>query len=153
MGEIARFSVSLEQELLDEFDELCRKRGYANRSEALRHCIRRELKEEALSNPRGRCAGVLTLIYDHHESDLPRRLTAMQHETHSLVLSTLHVHLDLHHCLEIMTLKGEGKAVRELADRLRSTRGILQSALSLTSLEKMDEDNLREDQHEHNHDI
>ena len=139
MGDIARFGVSLEQELLDDFDELCRKRGCANRSEALRHCIRRELKEEALANPQGRCAGVLTLIYDHHDSDLPRRLTSMQHEAHSLVLSTLHVHLDSHHCLEIMTLKGMGGEVRPLADRLRSAKGVLQSALALTTLENMDD--------------
>ncbi len=97
------------------------------------------MKEEALANPQGRCAGVLTLIYDHHDSDLPRRLTSMQHEAHSLVLSTLHVHLDSHHCLEIMTLKGMGGEVRPLADRLRSAKGVLQSALSLTTLENMDD--------------
>ena len=80
----------------------------------------------------------------------PRRLTSMQHEAHSLVLSTLHVHLDLHHCLEIMTLKGMGEEVRALADRLRSSRGVLQSALSLTTLEHMD-DSAPASLHGHHH--
>lgn len=151
MGDLTRFGVSLEQELLDDFDALCRRRGYANRSEALRHCIRRELKEEALEHPQSGCAGVLTLVYDHHDSDLPRRLTSMQHDAHHLVLSTLHVHLDQHHCLEIITLKGSGEEVRALADRLSSARGVLQSALSLTALTHGEESlpaSCHEDHHE-----
>lgn len=136
MSELVRFGVSLERDLLTAFDEFSRKRGYANRSEALRHCIRRELAEEDASNPDMPVAGVLTLVYDHHESDLPRRLTAIQHESHDSVLATLHVHLDPHHCLEVMTLRGASARVRELADRLKSARGVLQGALSLTSMEK-----------------
>lgn len=69
----------------------------------------------------------------------------------ALVLSTLHVHLDLHHCLEIMTLKGMGEDVRALADKLRSAKGILQSALSLTSLERMDESDASHNHHHAHH--
>lgn len=139
MSELARFGVSLEQDLLAAFDELSRRRGYANRSEALRHLLRRELDEDALSAPDAPVAGVLTLVYDHQESDLPRRLTAMQHEAHDAVLATLHVHLDRHHCLEVMTLRGKGTTVRDLADRLRAARGVLQGTLSLTALNGADE--------------
>jgi CopG family nickel-responsive transcriptional regulator len=132
VGELARFGVSLEKDLLAAFDGLCRKRGYANRSEALRHCIRRELAEENAADPSLPAAGVLTVVYDHHGSDLSRRLTAMQHEAHESVTATLHVHLDPHHCLEVIALRGKGGVVRDLADRLRSARGILQSSLSLS---------------------
>ena len=134
MGELARFGVSLENDLLAAFDKLCRKRGYANRSEALRHCIRRELAEENAADPLAPAAGVLTLVYNHHESDLPRRLTAIQHEAHEIVTATMHVHLDHHHCLEVMAIRGQGGEVRTLADRLRSARGVLQSSLSLAPM-------------------
>ena len=138
MSELVRFGVSLENDLLAAFDELSRRRGYANRSEALRHCIRRELADDLTADPDTPVAGVLTLVYDHMESDLPRRLTAMQHEAHHAVLATLHVHLDLHHCLEVMTLRGSAAQVRELADRLRAARGVLQGSLSLTPMEPGD---------------
>jgi len=135
MSELVRFGVSLEKELLEAFDGLCRRRGYANRSEALRHVLRRELDEEAISDPAGPVAGVLTLVYDHHESDLPRRLTALQHESHEAVQVCLHIHLDHSRCLEVMALRGQGGPVRELADRLRACRGILRGSLSLMALE------------------
>lgn len=146
MSELVRFGVSLEQDLLAAFDELSRRRGYANRSEALRHCIRRELADDLTANPEAGVAGVLTLVYDHMESDLPRRLTAMQHEAHDAVLATLHVHLDRHHCLEVMILRGTAAQVHELADRLRSARGVLQGALSLTPLQRGE---LPHDHHQH----
>lgn len=145
MSELVRFGVSLEQDLLAAFDDLSRRRGYANRSEALRHCIRRELADDITADPAAPVAGVLTLVYDHMESDLPRRLTAMQHESHDAVLATLHVHLDLHHCLEVMTLRGTGAQVRDLADRLGSARGVLQGTLSLTPMER------HEGPHDHHH--
>lgn len=148
MSELVRFGVSLEQDLLTAFDELSRRRGYANRSEALRRCIRRELADEYAADPDAGVAGVLTLVYDHMESDLPRRLTAMQHEAHGAVLATLHVHLDLHHCLEVMILRGACARVHELADRLRAARGVLQGTLSLTPVRHNDAPH---DHHHHHH--
>lgn len=135
MSELVRFGVSLERELLAAFDEYSTRKGFANRSEALRHCMRRELSEEIVSDPHAPAAGVLTLVYDHHDNDLPSRLTAIQHNAHGMVLATMHVHLDEHQCLETMALRGPAAAVTELADRLRSLRGVLQSSCSLTAIE------------------
>jgi len=135
MSELVRFGVSLENDLLAAFDMLSRRKGFANRSEALRHCIRRELAEEVISDPEAPVAGVLTLVYDHHDNDLPARLTSLQHEAHGLVLATMHVHLDEHHCLETMALRGPCAVVTSLANRLRSSRGVLQSSCSLTTVE------------------
>ena len=86
MSELVRFGVSLERELLTAFDRHSERKGFANRSEALRHCIRRELSEEIVSDPEAPVAGVLTLVYDHHDNDLPGRLTSLQHELgHTIV--------------------------------------------------------------------
>lgn len=135
MSQLARFGVSLEQELLDAFDAWSQRKGYANRSEALRHLIRKVLHEEQMEDPDAQVAGVLSLIYDHHEKDLPRRLTAMQHDAHEAVLASLHVHLDLHNCLEIMALRGKSSQVRGLADRLESAKGVSQGHLCLASVD------------------
>ncbi len=134
MSELVRFGVSLEQDLLDAFDDLCRRRG-TKRSEAIRHCIRRELAEDTLSDPEAPVAGVLALMFDHHDSDLPGRLTSIQHEAHDMVVATMHVHLDEHRCLESLALRGTAGAVADLADKLRSSRGVLQSSCSLTTIE------------------
>lgn len=134
MSELVRFGVSLEQDLLDAFDQLSQRRGYSSRSEALRRCLRKELDEADLALPDGLAAGALVLVYNHHDSDLPRSLTAMQHEAHDLVLATMHVHLDQEFCLEVLTLRGPVGQVQKLAERLISTRGVLKGNLSLSAI-------------------
>ncbi len=133
MSELARFSVSLENDLLAAFDDLCARRSFANRSEALRHLIHAELDRARCDDPDAAVAGVLSLLFDHHDTDLQKRLTSLQHDAGENVLATLHIHLDHDRCLEIMTLKGQSKAVRLLAEKLSASKGILQSQLSLTA--------------------
>ena len=79
-------------------------------------------------------AGVLSLIYDHHVRDLSRKLTERQHDAHGLIVTTLHVHLDHHNCLEILVLKGKAGELRELADQLRSIRGVTHGTFSITAI-------------------
>lgn len=136
MGQIVRFGVSLDAELLTHFDALCIRRGYSNRSEAIRDLIRKALVEENWEQDGEECAGTLSLVYDHHGSDIARRLTALQHDEHDSIIATLHVHLDHDNCLEVLILKGEPPRVRSLADRLCAMRGVKHGAFSLTSTGK-----------------
>ena len=132
MGNLARFGVSLSEDLLQPFDALCKQRNYANRSEAIRDLIRKALIEESWKNDS--CgAGTLTLVYDHHKNDLARRLTAIQHDAHDLIITTLHVHLDHYNCLEVLILKGEPKRIQTLADRLISCRGVKHGSFTRTT--------------------
>jgi len=123
MSCLARFGVSIDEELLDAFDVLCQRRGYATRSEAIRDLIRKELTEDQWGE-KGVCGGTLTLVYDHHKHDLARRLMAIQHDCHSLIVATMHVHLDHANCMECLALKGETESVRQLAERLITCRGV-----------------------------
>lgn len=148
MSDITRFGVSIESALVEAFDALSRKKGFANRSDALRQCMRNALQEDANTNPKAQVSGVLSVIYDHHNSDLSKKLTGMQHEVHEIVMTSLHVHLDLHHCLEVMILKGQNKKVQELADKLSSTRGVLKANLAITSIDTLANSCHN---HEHNH--
>lgn len=137
MSDITRFGVSIESPLVEAFDAWSKKKGFANRSDALRQCMRNALQEDAVSDPHAHVSGVLSIIYDHHNSDLSKKLTSMQHEVHEVVKTNLHVHLDLHHCLEVMILNGKNAVVQELADKLASTRGILKANLAITSIDTL----------------
>ena len=125
MGETIRFGVSLDSDLLERFDELCTERDYSNRSEAIRDLIRGALVENEWENAEGASAATLTLIYDHHKSDLAKKLMSIQHDAHHLIITTLHVHLDHDNCLEVLVLKGPGAEIQALAQRLISTKGVV----------------------------
>jgi len=105
MTDLVRTGLSLEQELLDRFDEAIAKRGYENRSEAVRDLIREHLVSDEIDQNRV-VAGSLTFIYDHHRPNLTERLVEIQHDAHTQVLAATHVHLDHHNCLEVIIMKG-----------------------------------------------
>ncbi len=133
MGKTIRFGVSLDTELLEPFDALCTRCGYNNRSEAIRDLIRKSLVENAWNTAQGEEAGTLTLVYDHHKSDVAKKLMHMQHDDHDCVIATLHVHLDHHNCLEVLVLQGATERIRNLAHKLISTKGVKHGAFSLTT--------------------
>lgn len=133
MGQTIRFGVSLDSDLLERFDALCDERGYETRSEAIRDLIRNSLVQEEWEDSGGTCAATLTLVYDHHKSDLAQKITHAQHDAHHLIVTTLHVHLDHHNCLEVLVLKGPGAEIHGLAQRLIATKGVMFGKLSLAT--------------------
>jgi CopG family nickel-responsive transcriptional regulator len=132
MSELVRFGVSLEKTLLERFDVLNREKKYTNRSEALRDLIRRELVQKEWREG-GEVAGAITLIYDHHTRDLMAKVTDIQHDFQQLIISTQHIHLDHHHCLEIIAARGKAEEVQKLADALMSIKGVHHGTLSMSS--------------------
>ena len=133
MGKTIRFGVSLDSDLLDKFDSLCEDQSYQTRSEAIRDLIRNTLVKKEWEDTDREIAGTLTMVYDHHQSQLAQRLTELQHEAHEVILSSLHVHLDHSNCLEVLVLKGSGDVVRRLGQKLISTKGVKHGKLSLTT--------------------
>jgi CopG family transcriptional regulator, nickel-responsive regulator len=132
MSELVRFGVSLERPLLERFDELIRERQYTNRSEALRDMIRSELVQRAWREGRD-VAGAITLIYDHHKRDVLSKVTDIQHGFQQVIISTQHIHLDHHNCLEIVAARGKAEDVQRLADALKSIKGVRHGTLSMSS--------------------
>ena len=135
MSKLVRFGVSLEKKLLDHFDALIVKRGYASRSEALRDLIRQTLVEKEWAEGE-EVAGAITLVYDHHRKDLLGRITDIQHDYHHLIISTQHIHLDHDHCLEIIAVRGRARDAARLADSLRSIKGVKHGTVSMSSTGK-----------------
>ncbi|CAH1041574.1 nickel-responsive transcriptional regulator NikR [Halomonas sp. TD01] len=120
-----RVTVTLDEELLSEVDELMHARGYQNRSEAIRDLTRsglKQAKEEVA--PEAPCMGALVYVYDHAARDLSKRLTRHSHDHHDLTLSTLHVHINHDSCLEVALLKGQGSALKQFSDEVTSSRSV-----------------------------
>ena len=133
MGEVTRFGVSLDERLLRQFDRLIVRKGYANRSEALRDLIRESLVRDQWELGTEEAVGTITLVYDHDTRDLADKLTDLQHAHYESIVSTLHVHLDPHHCLEVLVLRGTARTLKEIADRLIGTRGVKHGTFSATT--------------------
>jgi len=135
MWEITRFSISLEDDLLQQFDRYCEQQKFATRSEAVRQMIRDTLTAEAWEADTSEVAGTLTLVYDHHRSQLSNRMTKLQHDHTDLVVSTLHTHLSHDLCLEVIVLKGSAGKLRDIAAQLRGMKGIYKGELVMASAE------------------
>ncbi|MBZ5581917.1 MAG: nickel-responsive transcriptional regulator NikR [Acidobacteriia bacterium] len=133
MGELSRIGVAIDAELLAKFDRLIEGRGYTNRSEAFRDLVRDALVEKTWESPESRVVGTVTLVYDHHVRMLNEKLTDIQHEFHRSILSTLHVHLDHDHCLEVLVVRGKSAEVRRVADALISAKGVKHGRLTITT--------------------
>ena len=114
----------IDDRLLKQFDDLISRKGYGNRSEAIRDLIRNALVEDQWSREEEEIVGTVTLVYNHHTRDLADKLTERQHHHHGSIISALHVHLDNHHCLEVVVVKGKARDVKRLADELIGTKGV-----------------------------
>ena len=135
MSEIVRFSVSLEDDLLAQFDRYCQQQHFATRSEAVRQLLRDTLTERAWETNSSDAAGTLTLVYDHHRAQLREHLTRLQHDQTELVVATLHAHLTHDLCLEVIVLRGPAVALLEIAAQLRGLKGIYKGELVMASAE------------------
>ncbi len=134
MSELARFSVAMDESLLRRFDDLVERRGTAtNRSEAVRDLVRDALVESEWEDSVEEIVGTVTMVFDHHASDLSEKLDALQHAHFDRIISTMHVHLDAHNCLEVLVVRGTSTQVRTIADGLLGTKGVKHGKLVLTT--------------------
>ncbi len=135
MSGLIRFGISLERELSKKFDAHLSRKAYANRSEAIRDLIRRDLVEQEWQDG-SEIVGAITLIYDHHKRELPARLTNIQHDFQEIIISSQHIHLDHHNCMEIVAVKGNPQKAKTLADKLQSVKGVKHGTLSMSTTGK-----------------
>ncbi|MEW5979263.1 MAG: nickel-responsive transcriptional regulator NikR [Acidobacteriota bacterium] len=133
MTQLKRFGVSMEEGLLDRFDSLCARKGYASRSEAIRDMVRDVLIDEELQRGDTETVGTLTLVYDHHQRELEEKMTNYQHRFLHAIVSSMHVHLDAHLCLEVLVLRGKTKEIQKIADGLIAAKGVKHGKLVITS--------------------
>jgi CopG family nickel-responsive transcriptional regulator len=129
---LKRFSISLEEDLLEDFDEFIKQRSYENRSEAIRDLIRSSFIKDEWQGDND-VMGVITLVYDHHQPNLQEKVTELQHAYHHQIVSTTHVHMDHHNCLEVIIIRGKAAELKDMANRLSSLRGVRDGKLAMSS--------------------
>ena len=135
MSDLTRFSVSVPNNLLQQFDKHVEENHYATRSKAIADLIANTLVKDKWSD-NSDVAGAVVLVYDHHTKDVGHQLMELQHHFHHIVVSTQHVHLDHDNCLEIVVLKGKSTEVKELSSRLKACKGIKHASLVMTTTGK-----------------
>ena len=135
MSQIERIGVSLEKDLLAVFDGLIAKRGYPSRSEAIRDMIRQEISEERLGNPKATAVAAVFLVYNHHSTRLMAMLTGLQHSHLLQTISSMHIHLDEHDCLEVIVLRGQVGEINKTAEHLISLKGVKLGRINLLATE------------------
>ena len=133
---VTRFGVSIENPLLERFDKLLKGKGYSSRSEAIRDLIRYSLVNEDWQSSAAETVGTITIVYSHKTRELPDTLTDIQHHYHNSIISTMHIHLDEHNCLEAIVVKGRAKDIKIIADRLIGTKGVKHGKLTVTTTGK-----------------
>jgi CopG family nickel-responsive transcriptional regulator len=132
---IVRFGVSIEEKLLTKFDTHISDKGYVNRSEAIRDLIRDVLVAQQVENPDAESFGTLTMIYNHHHGEISDRLNHVQHDYFQNIVSTTHIHLDAHNCLEVLILKGKAGHLKSLADMILSIKNVKHGKFVIASTE------------------
>lgn len=136
MSEITRFGISIGSRLLESFDRQISKKGYKNRSEAIRDLIRDSLVQEEWELGTTETVGIITLVFSHDTRELTDVLTDLQHRHYQSIISTTHIHLDRHHCLEVLAVKGRAKDIKRIADKLIGTKGVKYGKLSAATTGK-----------------
>lgn len=133
-NDLMRFSVAMPEDLLVRFDRLVARRGLAkNRSEVVRDLVRDALVEDECASPGAEVMGTLTIVYDHHASDLQDKLHTIQHDCFENIVSTMHVHVGAHTCLEVIVIRGETGLVQDVANLILGTKGVQNGKLVVTT--------------------
>ena len=133
---LCRFSISMAGDLVGQLDDMVKAKGYANRSQAVADMVRARLVEHNSQVGNRDIAGTITLVYDHHKPHLQAALTDIQHDHHNVIISTLHVHLDHHNCLEVLVVRGKAPVIKKIADELLATKGVIHGKLTITTTGK-----------------
>ena len=131
MSQIERVGVSLEKELLGAFDKMILAQGYQSRSEAIRDLVRQKLSSERLRNDKAEAVAAVVLVYDHHATALMERMTELQHSHLLQTISSLHVHLGHHDCLEVIVLRGKVGEINRMGEKLVSIKGVKLGRINL----------------------
>lgn len=146
-SDLTRISITMPEELLATLDDYASRRGILkNRSEVVRDLVREALVKEKTEEPDTFIFATLTMVFDHHTNDLRDKLDDIQHAHFDEIISSMHVHVDEHNCLETIVMKGRSSVLRGIADSLLGTKGVLNGDLIVTVV-----GDARSHPHEHSH--
>lgn len=132
MGELVRFGVAMDRQLLAEFDERIATRGYENRSEALRDLVRADLTKAAWEAGES-VTGTLTIVSSRKQRPEVARLLD---ENASLVVAVMGLEIDSDRVLDVVALRGLAGSLNAIAGRLSGMRGVLSAELAIACVNR-----------------
>jgi len=135
MEQIERIGISVDKNLLNSFDKLISRQGYQNRSEAIRDLIRERISAEKLKNPKTKTVAAVLIVYEHQATQLMEKLTSLQHSHLLETISSLHIHIDDHKCMEAIILRGQVGKIKKTAEQLISLKGVTHGKINLMLVE------------------
>jgi len=128
---VSRFGISVEQDLLDDLDNYVKENQFANRSQAIRQLISRNVVERKWQC-NNKVAGAITLMYDPRKRDILKQLLQVQEVFYEEILSSQRFILNRDKCLEIVAVIGVASRLTELSDKLITIKGIEHGKLTMT---------------------
>ncbi|MFH1005128.1 MAG: nickel-responsive transcriptional regulator NikR [Bacteroidota bacterium] len=131
---VTRFGVSLEEKLLVALDQYVKGSQFANRSQAIRQLIAKNLVKNKWQG-NSIVAGAIILVYDHHKRNLILKSTKIQHDFHNVILSSQHFHVSHSDCFEIIAVKGEASKLISLSKKLIAIKGIQHGELVMSKVD------------------
>jgi len=135
MKERTHFSVSIDSELLKQFDSLCGQRGYQTRSEAVRDLLRNMLMEEEWGDCTQNIAATLTLVCDHRKNAFVQKVIMAHQNAYRLVIVSQYILFDTSNGLKVLVLRGSVSELQTLAECLIAAKGIKYGKLFLATTE------------------
>jgi len=131
---VARFGVSLENDLLEALDAYVLDNKFPNRSQAIRHLIEKNIVES-----KWKCnhivAGAIILTYDFNKNDILTKLSEIKKEAINEILSFQNFYISAEKSLEIIAVKGTSYKLTELSERLISIKGIEHGKLIMSKVD------------------
>ncbi|MDR1202654.1 MAG: nickel-responsive transcriptional regulator NikR [Tannerellaceae bacterium] len=128
---LKRFGVSLEDDLLEVLDQYVDDYGFANRSQAIRFLIKKNVTEQ-----KWQCNHVVTgtniIIYEQDRKEIASKITDIQYHYTDVILASSQYYLDKTLCMHIVAVKGEAHRLTELSDQLTTIKGIKHGKLVMS---------------------
>lgn len=128
---LKRFGVSLEDTLLNSLDQYVNENGFANRSQAIRFLVEKNVAEK-----KWQCnhtvAGTIILMYDQTKKEIALKITEIQKIYQDVILSSAQYYLNKSFTLHIATVTGTAYRLTELSDKLVSIKGIKHGKLVMS---------------------
>lgn len=128
---LKRFGVSLEDNLLESLDQYVNENGFANRSQAIRFLVEKNVAEK-----KWQCnhivAGTIILMYDQVKKEIASRIADIQQNYQDVILSSSQYYVNRNFCLHIATVMGTAYRLTELSDRLTTIKGLKHGKLVMS---------------------
>lgn len=118
-----KFGIYIPEELMRELEDVMKSLGVKSKSLIFREALRLFISEYKW-RAGGSILGVISVVYDHEAPEIDSKLTDIQHDYLSEIVSALHIHIDRRNCMLVLTLKGSSERVKSILTRIIRLKGV-----------------------------